>query len=95
MSLPVLQDWDETRRALHQVAQVMGVVRREVATPQPNWVHLGLQVTKQGWTTGELPIGELVLDASVATLTYRGAQIEQTIALGIIPRLAWQRLSGN
>ncbi|MBN2470893.1 MAG: hypothetical protein JXN59_09225 [Anaerolineae bacterium] len=68
--LPALTAWQSTRTTLHQIIQVMGAVRREVASPQPNWVHLGLRPWEQGITTGPLPLGELILNAEDATLTY-------------------------
>jgi hypothetical protein len=71
MSLPALSNWDSTRIALHQTAQVMGAVRKIVAKPLPNWAHLGLYVTSTGVTTGALPEGdELILDFTTQVLTY-------------------------
>lgn len=71
MTLPALSNWDSTRVALHQAAQVAGGVRKTVAVPLPNYAHLGLFVTPKGVTTGKLPDGgELILDFTQQVLTY-------------------------
>ncbi len=72
MTLPALLNWDTTRTALHQAAQVIGAVRAAVAAPEPNWAHLGLRVAPEGLTTGVLPaVGELVLDFRMLTILYK------------------------
>jgi hypothetical protein len=72
MPLPALSNWDTTRTALHQAAQVVGAVRAAMAAPEPNWAHLGLRVLPEGLTTGVLPaIGELVLDFRTLTILYK------------------------
>lgn len=70
MNLPELKDWTATRTALHQAVQVIGAVRRAVADPQPNWVHLGVEVTSDGVET-ELPLGKLALSFADGTIAYR------------------------
>jgi hypothetical protein len=72
MVLPALSNWDTTRIALHQAAQVVGAVRAAVAAPEPNWAHLGLRVLPEGLTTGVLAtIGELVLDFRTLAILYK------------------------
>jgi hypothetical protein len=70
MAFPKLKNWDTTRTALHQGAQVIGAVRAAVADPEPNWAHLGLRVVPEGLTTGMLAIGELILDFRTLTILY-------------------------
>ncbi len=73
MPLPALTNWDNTRIALHQAAQVVGAIRKLDATPLPNWQHLALEVTPQGLTSGKLAPsigGELVLDFHQAAVIY-------------------------
>jgi hypothetical protein len=78
MALPALSNWDTTRTALHQAAQVVGAVRAAVAAPEPNWVHLGLRVLPEGLTTGVLPaVGELVLDFRTLTILYKATNQHQ------------------
>ncbi len=71
MTLPALSNWDSTKTALHQAAQVIGGVRKVVVQPQPNYAHLGLFVDRKGVTTGKLPDGsELVLDFTQQAILY-------------------------
>jgi hypothetical protein len=69
--LPALTDWDATRAALHQAAQVIGAIREYKAAPQPNFHHLPLTVTPTGLSSGPLAVGgELMLDFTRAHVTY-------------------------
>jgi hypothetical protein len=77
MVLPKLAHWGTTRMALHQAAQVVGAVRATVATPEPNWAHLGLRVVPEGLTTGVLTIGELILDFRTLTILYNPTNQDQ------------------
>ena len=77
MALPKLTNWDTTRTALHQAAQVVGAVRAAVATPEPNWGHLGLLIVPDGLTTGVLSIGELILDFRTLTILYNPTNQDQ------------------
>jgi hypothetical protein len=78
MALPALSNWDTTRIALHQAAQVVGAVRAAMAAPEPNWAHVGLRVLPEGLTTGVLPaIGELVLDFRTLTILYKPTNQDQ------------------
>src|SRR4029078_4422242 len=71
MSLPPLANFDPTRKALHQAAQVVGGIKKVAANPLPNYAQLGLFVTPHGGTTGKLPAGdELILDFTKQVVTY-------------------------
>jgi hypothetical protein len=71
MTLPPLTDWEDTRRALHQAAQVVGAIRKTNAEPLPNYLHYALEVIPNGLTTGKLPDGgEMVLDIKQAAIVY-------------------------
>ncbi|MBN8620328.1 MAG: hypothetical protein J0L63_15570 [Anaerolineae bacterium] len=71
MSLPALQDWDATRNALHQAAQVVGAVRKSRINALPNYAHLGLFVTKSGLSTGALTEEDhLLLDMQQQAVIY-------------------------
>ncbi|MCA0452371.1 MAG: DUF5996 family protein [Chloroflexi bacterium] len=63
MALPALENWDTTRRSLHQVVQVVGSIKKAVVEPLPNYAHLGLFVTAEGLTTGRLNgRGEIIIN---------------------------------
>src|SRR5437588_10139812 len=71
MTLSRMNNWQGTRRALHEAAQVIGGVRKVVAAPEPNWAHLGLQIMPEGVTTGALPgIGTLTLNFPQAAVIH-------------------------
>ncbi len=72
MGLPALTDWDATRRALHQAAQVVGAVRQTLCEPLPNNAHLGLFVSKKGLTTGRLGFfnGPIQLDLDFEQVSF-------------------------
>ncbi|MDX1990997.1 MAG: DUF5996 family protein [bacterium] len=72
MALPSLDHWDTTRDSLHRASEVLGALRKAFIKPQPNALHLALEVTPTGLTTGELSGGnEFWLDFTQATLNYR------------------------
>lgn len=72
MTLPALTDWENTRAGLHRAAQVLGAVRKVSVEPQPNWLHLALDITAEGATTGPLSFGgELALDYPRRRVVYR------------------------
>jgi len=71
MSLPALQNWDATRKALHQAAQVVGGIKKVSVQPLPNYAHLGLYITKDGLTSGHLQDGaELRLNLLDSNIVY-------------------------
>jgi hypothetical protein len=84
MPLPALSGWEDTRAALHRAAQVIGAARATVATPEPNWTHLGLRVVPRGLSTGPLPaVGDLVLDFPKLAVVYHSPEGKSvTFALG-------------
>jgi hypothetical protein len=78
VTLPRLENWFDTRLGLHRAAQVVGGVRRAVATPEPNWTHLGLGITPQGVTTGMLPNrGSLDLHFADRSIVFNPLQGDQ------------------
>lgn len=71
MALPSLHQWDATRDALHQAAQVIGALRVAAHTPLPNDLHVSLHVTARGLRTGPLAIGgEFTLDFPTSAVIY-------------------------
>jgi hypothetical protein len=71
MSLPALSNWDATRVGVHQAAQIIGVLRKTLVQPLPNYAHYGLYVTSDGVTTGSLPLGgELALEFAGRSIVF-------------------------
>ncbi|MFC1959204.1 DUF5996 family protein [Chloroflexota bacterium] len=70
MTLPALEQWDDTRQGLHQAAQIIGAIRRAVSSPEPNWMHLGLAAIPVGLTTGGTDVGEWILNFAQGKIFY-------------------------
>ncbi len=71
MILPTLQNWDATRKALHQAAQVVGGIKKVSVQPLSNYAHLGLYIVKDGLTSGRLQDGsELRLNLLESSIIY-------------------------
>jgi hypothetical protein len=51
-------DWRDTALSLHLILQMMGKVKLARMEPQPEWNHILLQVTTDGFTTGMIPNGD-------------------------------------
>jgi hypothetical protein len=82
MPLPKLAQWDDTRTALHQAAQVLDMIRIHLVEPLPNALQHSLRVTPQGLTTRPLPFGgELQLNFARQTLVYTQPGIQAAIPL--------------
>ncbi|MCL2492153.1 MAG: DUF5996 family protein [Coriobacteriia bacterium] len=47
--------WRETADTLHMIAQMMGKVKLEKMSPQPEWNHSLLYITARGFSTGLVP----------------------------------------
>lgn len=85
MTLPSMMNWDQTRAALHQVAQVIGAVRVACSDPLPNDLHYSLNWTTTGFSSATMRCGGVLefnlrtlqlaftrCDKAVFTLTVRG-----------------------
>ncbi len=57
MHLQTYSQWRETCIALHMMTQMMGKVKLELMEPQPEWGHVLLDATPDGFTTGFVPHG--------------------------------------
>lgn len=71
MTLPELTHWTPTRATLHSLTQVLATIRKTYLAPLPNAVHLALPVVPQGLSTGQLPIGPVILNLRQATIDYQ------------------------
>src|SRR5688572_29125855 len=56
-NLPALLNWDSTRDALHQAAQVLNAIKVPSVARQPNALHHSLSVSASGLNIGELNFG--------------------------------------
>lgn len=71
MSLPALENWQDSFPSLHQAAQVVGSIKKVSVDPLPNYAHLGLYVTSEGLTSGRLKDGgELSLNLLESSIIY-------------------------
>jgi hypothetical protein len=84
-NLPALANWEPTRDALHQAAQVLNAIKVPSVARQPNALHHSLNVSASGLNTGELNFGGVMaLDFGV-----------QGDLLPDYPQLTWSNGSGE
>ncbi|NDJ34165.1 MAG: hypothetical protein GYB64_05820 [Chloroflexi bacterium] len=84
MPLPLLEDWESTRTALHQSTQIVGAVRRLLLPERENHLHLAAIPLPYGLSSGVLPDGSQVdLDYKDLTLSYTSvdATVDASIPL--------------
>lgn len=55
MKVNTYRSWKDTNITLHMLLQMMGKVKLDKMTPQPEWNHALLYPTPQGFTTGLVP----------------------------------------
>ena len=71
MQLPVLPDWDATKRSLHQAIQILRATRLLGTEPLPVELHYSTTPTAYGATTGLLSFGgELQLHYARGAVVY-------------------------
>lgn len=58
-------EWADTATALHMVLQMMGKIKLKKMHAQPEWNHVLIYATAQGFTTGLIPNGDKSFDISV------------------------------
>ncbi|MGH2318007.1 DUF5996 family protein [Planococcus sp. SE5232] len=47
-------EWADTKFTLHLISQILGKIKLETAQQEPQWAHVGLNVTPDGFSTGLL-----------------------------------------
>lgn len=47
-------EWAETKFTLHLISQILGKIKLETASQEPQWAHVALTVTPDGFSTGLL-----------------------------------------
>ncbi|MDR1748656.1 MAG: DUF5996 family protein [Spirochaetaceae bacterium] len=58
MNIPHYNEWEETALTIHLISQMMGKVKLSRMDPQPEWKHIVLNITPEGFSTGLIPNGE-------------------------------------
>lgn len=71
MQLLTHSEWDGTKQTLHLISQLLGKIRLQLAPPEPQWGHVSLPITVNGFTTGLLFEKEHVLQIDVNILMSR------------------------
>ncbi|MEP7291285.1 MAG: DUF5996 family protein [Chloroflexota bacterium] len=81
--LPFLQNTQPTLHNLYSVGRLVGALRQVTFEKQPNFLHLGMKIVRDGVSTDVLPNGgEVTLDMREVALVYQPAQgAAQRIAL--------------
>jgi hypothetical protein len=51
-------EWKDTAIVVHIITQMMGKVKLSRLAPQPEWAHVLLDLTADGFTTGLIPYGD-------------------------------------
>ena len=59
-----LEEWEDTKEALHRYAQIVGKVRLEYSPFRNHWWHAPLYVTTRGLATGPIPYGNMTFEIS-------------------------------
>lgn len=56
MAMDVIRhsEWAETKFTLHLISQILGKIKLETAQQEPQWAHVALAVTPDGFSTGLL-----------------------------------------
>lgn len=63
--------WTDTALTLHLVLQMLGKAKLSRMVPQPEWNHVLLSLTPEGFTTGLIPNGEKSFCVSLAIMESR------------------------
>lgn len=78
MALPGLTNWERTRDALHQVAQVVGAVRSTCSNPLPNDLHFSLDLASTGFSSTTMRCGG-ILEFNFRALRLSFRRCERTV----------------
>lgn len=58
-------EWKETKFTLHLISQILGKIKLETAQQEPQWAHVTLTLTLNGFTTGLLFVQDNLLQLDV------------------------------
>lgn len=78
MALEVIRhsEWADTKFTLHLISQILGKIKLEAAQQEPQWAHVGLTVTANGFSTGTLFVENAVFQID---LDIRNSQIQVNV----------------
>lgn len=62
-------EWADTKLTLHLVSQIMGKVKLTLAPQEPQWAHVTLPLTVNGFSTGPLWSGDRIIEVEVDVAT--------------------------
>lgn len=62
-------EWVDTKLTLHLVSQILGKIKLGLAPQEPQWAHVTLPLTVNGFSTGPLWSGETLFDIDVDVAT--------------------------
>lgn len=65
MELVKHSEWQDTKLTLHLLSQILGKLRLETAQQEPQWAHVMLTLTVDGFSTGLLYFEDQVFQADV------------------------------
>jgi hypothetical protein len=72
--LLALDEWGETRDALHQITLLMGAIKRANTPQHPRWWNVALEVSPTGLRTGPIPsltgAGPFEIDLDLGACTF-------------------------
>jgi len=60
-----VEDWRDTRDALHAYARVAGAIRAQLAPPQKHWYHVSLRTCATGLVTPPIPGADGTFDVLI------------------------------
>ena len=77
MTLATLENWENTRDALHQIALVVGAIRVACSDPLPNDLHFSVELSAAGISSARMRCGgELTFDFRSLQLAFeRGGRV--------------------
>ena len=58
-------EWADTKFTLHLISQILGKIKLETAPQEPQWAHVGLCLTPDGFSTGMLFYKNMVFQLDV------------------------------
>lgn len=65
MNLIRHSDWADTKLTLHLLSQILGKLKLALAPQEPQWAHVTLPLTVNGFSTGPLWSGETLFEVDI------------------------------
>lgn len=73
MKLDIIKhsEWADTKFTLHLISQILGKIKLETAQQEPQWAHVTLAVTPEGFSTGLLFHGDAAFQIDLDIINSR------------------------